>query len=911
VSEELLRQIRSKCERMARMRSRIEKSLQEKEVVIAALRQYEAKRVLVFSQSLHVVTQGTLNTLSVIKDAGGKLRRLKQFLMDRAALEREYAAKLEALGRKCSQVDGGGSSSGGSGAASEFFLTTMSQTSGQEDLQDNASNMPPRVDSAKVLFASLGFCSHSTASRIQEYASTLAEQLTAEIDLLGVEVQHVLKEARNIFRKNSDICRLSESAVSNCAKSVQCIYDSVSAALIVEVAKLSEELNALKGSEEDGSRSHLHSHSSLLASSPGSSVETEDLWLGVQRYRQAVRNSQESLCILLSEEMDLQLQQQILSNKAHSLMLAVAKSYAAEQSSVLQESQSFLAGVLGETVRSMVNAGIPHPVLQSPFAKLQQQHQMLNLSTPPSSPSSSASLPAALSSRSSSPTSSSSAALLSPGAGEEAAWAFTSLFDSQLPSCPGVVLAANMLLASTEFFRLNMVAKYRTGSTDSKGEEQIGDGDGGVLRFDTEEEEDEEEGAGEVWRAVFVVATADRHLHVLHRQRIQDMPIKSFNLQHCDVLPVARGLLDDADRGVSVLEVRPHPAARRKGQWTRATPSSTAVEGVFLKVCEQTASAAEEQISRWVSCLVNPLDCDTYIEPTVEAATLAAMRKSIPILRGETSKVTLSVLEQEVQQRSEQVLFPQQEGGGEEAEGEKDEEGDEASKGSSQRGDSDEEGEVGADPPDSTQPDPSQPLSSNTADNSSNSTHTTASNTSQKPLKTSPLFGYLAPQQYRKQQGGGTGSWQMRDSYGGSTSSHSEDKGLMLVAPQRLIPKSDKSMPLAKRHSLMIEQYQKGLQEEMERERIRISEQRRHRTLEATKGLGSGSGDADSDANNICSSGGDEDGQEVTVKKLSRRFTFATGQSSSAKQLPVRPPSISSTVSSSSISSAVSETTKD
>ena len=47
-------------------------------------------------------------------------------------------------------------------------------------------------------------------------------------------------------------------------------------------------------------------------------------------------------------------------------------------------------------------------------------------------------------------------------------------------------------------------------------------------------------------------------------------------------------------------------------------------------------------------------------------------RKSIPILRGETSKVTLSVLEQEVQQRSELALFPQQEEGGE---GDKDEEG--------------------------------------------------------------------------------------------------------------------------------------------------------------------------------------------------------------------------------------------
>jgi len=100
------------------------------------------------------------------------------------------------------------------------------------------------------------------------------------------------------------------------------------------------------------------------------------------------------------------------------------------------------------------------------------------------------------------------------------------------------------------------------------------------------------------------------------------------------------------------------------------------------------------------------------------------------------------------------------------------------------------------------EPPTSQPLPS-TSTNTTISTHPTDSKSSQQhqPLKTSPLFGYVAPQQYRKQQG--VGSWQMRDSYGGS-----EDKGLGLglPAPQRLIPKSDKSIPLAKRHCLMIEQ---------------------------------------------------------------------------------------------------------
>jgi len=60
-----------------------------------------------------------------------------QFLLDRAALEREYAAKLEALGRKCSQFDGNNNNnSSNSSSSSEFVLTnTMSNHTSQEDLQ--------------------------------------------------------------------------------------------------------------------------------------------------------------------------------------------------------------------------------------------------------------------------------------------------------------------------------------------------------------------------------------------------------------------------------------------------------------------------------------------------------------------------------------------------------------------------------------------------------------------------------------------------------------------------------------------------------------------------------------------------------------------------------------------------------
>ena len=86
------------------MRSYIEQSLKDKERVILALRVYEANRsryvthtyithslthsltavvtyrirMKVFSQSLHIVTQGTLNTLNIIKETGSKLRKIRQ-----------------------------------------------------------------------------------------------------------------------------------------------------------------------------------------------------------------------------------------------------------------------------------------------------------------------------------------------------------------------------------------------------------------------------------------------------------------------------------------------------------------------------------------------------------------------------------------------------------------------------------------------------------------------------------------------------------------------------------------------------------------------------------------------------------------------------------------------------------------
>lgn len=97
-------------------------------------------------------------------------------------------------------------------------------------------------------------------------------------------------------------------------------------------------------------------------------------------------------------------------------------------------------------------------------------------------------------------------------------------------------------MASTEYFRLNLVSKYKGPVPTSKGadNQSSSKSEDGILRFDQEEGEsdclgecvgEDEEEEDSVWKRVYAVATADRFLHILDRRAIHDVPRRSFNLQ--------------------------------------------------------------------------------------------------------------------------------------------------------------------------------------------------------------------------------------------------------------------------------------------------------------------------------------------------------------------------------------------
>jgi HD-GYP domain-containing protein (c-di-GMP phosphodiesterase class II) len=80
-SEELEQRIQHRIEEAIEKRIIIEGILRDKETVFKNIKFYEENRSFVFSQSLHLATQGILNTFSILKELINKLKLMKQVFL--------------------------------------------------------------------------------------------------------------------------------------------------------------------------------------------------------------------------------------------------------------------------------------------------------------------------------------------------------------------------------------------------------------------------------------------------------------------------------------------------------------------------------------------------------------------------------------------------------------------------------------------------------------------------------------------------------------------------------------------------------------------------------------------------------------------------------------------------------------
>lgn len=103
----------------------------------------------------------------------------------------------------------------------------------------------------------------------------------------------------------------------------------------------------------------------------GVSQDHHDVWLCVHHYKEAVRDSQESLSILVADYMDVEFHQQILSNKAHNIFIELSSHYVNEQLVCWRELSSIFDSMIHKRMLSTaIGQGMPYPDLDSPFTKI-------------------------------------------------------------------------------------------------------------------------------------------------------------------------------------------------------------------------------------------------------------------------------------------------------------------------------------------------------------------------------------------------------------------------------------------------------------------------------------------------------------------------------------------------------------
>jgi hypothetical protein len=238
IADELNEAIKQRVDLILSIRRNIETTLKEKETAVRSVKFYEENRSFVFSQSLHLATQGTLNTLSLLKELASKLKNLKIYLQERAIMEREYAHRLDGIALKFFQNtqtpdspvkrtmiprqtmtltavttqhlpptpttpirpsksitnNNNNNNIGGSNLFDE------DEEEGQGELLQEGEG-EENADCSEVFFSRIHNVAQANAMLMQEYSLNLNLVIT-EIDQMALEIQSVLKEARLSFRKN-------------------------------------------------------------------------------------------------------------------------------------------------------------------------------------------------------------------------------------------------------------------------------------------------------------------------------------------------------------------------------------------------------------------------------------------------------------------------------------------------------------------------------------------------------------------------------------------------------------------------------------------------------------------------------------------------------------------------------------
>ncbi len=452
----------------------------------------------------------------------------------------------------------------------------------------------------------------------------------------------------------SDICRLSEAAIGNFASSLQIAFESVSSFAMEEITSLTEELTLLRGGcpfqpylfehlmkppideQADIINPNLSDSSPpgappIASSSPGSiarkhhrkKIQREDMWLAVQRYKVAVRDSQEALCVLISESMDLELQQQILTNRVHNMFVYVLDNYFNEELTLSSDTDIIFTRLMKSVQEQIERIGVPNPILQSPFAKLNPALALLSSSNDSNdhiSIRNSISVPIDKDKdKESDHDKNDDAKEYDDFINSVGIFSFTTLFKEPLPMNPGVIKSGFLLTIRPS--ELLPARKTPTSSSPSP------------VPFEPPEPASFEP---VIWKETYVVATSDGYVHIIYGRK-SDIPTRSFYMKSSYLNDTVNHQLpsNDCIFEIFMMSTAINEQSKKNGTVRRA--SARILEGLYLQ------AKNKDEKEQWIYAIKNLTSLPIYVDDIIEKEATESMLESLPILRGETAKIDLEM----------------------------------------------------------------------------------------------------------------------------------------------------------------------------------------------------------------------------------------------------------------------------
>jgi hypothetical protein len=395
-------------------RKRILDAVAAKWKYLEDIKEYEQTRSKTHSLAMLASFHSFEHTSLMVKDQLIQLRRLKQYVRDRAMLESDYARKLSRIASKYqaesefNDSDSTMERGTANGNRNSMTLTTASPLRGdkaqaQTQAQTQAQSPDTVIMSAnkdedtdlqasiamlqsgdeydqknagvlialqqmheevctiarsgwRTLFQKLGGITESIAEKLTSFGTTLTTELAQDVESVSSKAESFLSEIQNQLKASTESWKLQCSAIQTLMKAIEEAYAGAVYAASVELQMLQSELTvcAMTGKFKQNEAGEVEQVTEVLQRHRRrQSMAKSDMWGSVQQYRSALTTADHVVRQISTKSYAFEQAHINLTNQVRSLFIASMKLFANEQAAAWMDAGQMLSLLAAETMSTM------------------------------------------------------------------------------------------------------------------------------------------------------------------------------------------------------------------------------------------------------------------------------------------------------------------------------------------------------------------------------------------------------------------------------------------------------------------------------------------------------------------------------------------------------------------------------